>query len=200
MANVKKGTDGALADAARALEAEVERFEGIVSEGQRLEVTTEKTLQRARALLESCADCEQRMASQLQAFVAAMQGVQERQRAGMDAVGALAARVQGRIEGRNTLLERFAALGERTVAMNEPVSRVLEPEASGAQPAVMAALQQIVARTEEIVAEADLVANDAREGQWADIAREADALKQQVQSARNKVLQVQRRVAGGAPS
>ena len=200
MPNARNGTEGALAEAARALEAEVEHFESVVVEGRGLEMTTEQTLQRARSLLESCAECEQRMASQLQAFVTAMQGVQERQRRGMDAVAEIAAKVQGRIEGRNTLLDRFSALGAKAGEMTEPMSRVLAPSPSVAPPAVIAALQQIVARTDEIVAEADRVAREAREGEWADIAREADALKQQVESARNKVLQVQRRVAGEAPS
>jgi hypothetical protein len=67
-------------------------------------------------------------------------------------------------------------------------------------PQLLEALTQVIERTDEIVNEADLVAKDARAGDWSDIAKEADTLKQQVQAARNKVLQAQRKIAGSAPS
>ncbi len=199
----KKDTS-ALVSAAQALETEVKRFEDLIQEGQRLEMTSDKTLQRARGLLEGCAECEQRMAGQLQAFVTAMQEMQERQRTCMEAVVGLAERVQARVAERNALLDRFAALGAKAGEVNAPIATVLEqPEQKeGAAPseALMSALAQVVARTDEIVNEAEAVAKDARESDWVDIAREADTLKQQVQSARNKVLQAQRKIAGSAPS
>lgn len=199
--STRKEGSSTLVSSAQSLEAEVRRFEEIVAEGQRLEMTSDKTLQRARTLLESCAECEQRMASQLQAFVVAMQEMQERQRGCMEAVVGLAERVQGRVAERNALLDRFAALGVKAGEINAPIASVAEvPEDGPAPPALLAALAQVVARTEEIVGEAELVAKDARAADWIDIAREADTLKQQIQSARNKVLQAQRKIAGGAPS
>lgn len=196
-----KKAESPLVASAQALELEVGRFEEIVVEGQRLEMTSDKTLQRARLLLESCAECEQRMAGQLQAFVTAMQEMQERQRTCMEAVVALAQRVQDRVAERNVLLDRFAALGAKAGEINAPISTVMDLPSDGPPPPqLLEALTQVIDRTDEIVNEADLVAKDARAGDWSDIAKEADTLKQQVQSARNKVLQAQRKIAGSAPS
>jgi hypothetical protein len=58
----------------------------------------------------------------------------------------------------------------------------------------------VTKRTEEVIAEAEDLKRAATESSWTDLAEDADVLKQQLLSARNKILLVQRKVAASAPS
>ena len=200
MASSKK-VQGVIVKAAAALEAELERYEAHVADARRLEMSSEKGLLKAKALLEACAASEQRLREQLQGFAAAIQDAHARQRVCVDETVAAAKRIEERIHDRAALLERFGALGVRAREVDEPVQAVMQRKAEGAGDAELAvALGEVVARADSVLADAEAVATDARERGWEDIAREAAALKQQLQSARNKVLQARRDMASRAPS
>lgn len=189
-----------LAKAAAALEAELLEYEKFVSEVKRMNLDNEKAMHRAKDLLEHCAAGEHRMAERLQAFAAAMQDVQVRQQSCITEAVLAAEKIQQRIQNRSALLERFSALGDRARALNEPVAALEAKQADASAQDLLATLGEVAARTEEVVAEAEALGGDATNDQWPDIAREAGALKQQLLSARNKILLAQRDVAGRTPS
>jgi hypothetical protein len=196
-----KKAEGSLVKAASLLEAELARYEENVSDARRLEIASEKGLQKSKTVLEACAATEQRMREHLQAFAAAMQQMQERQQACVDETLATAKRIEERIHDRAALLERFGALGVRAREVDEPVQAVMQRKAEGAKDSeLVGALGEVIARTDSVLEDADAVAKDAQGRGWEDIAREAMALKQQLQSARNKVMQAQRDMAGRQPS
>jgi hypothetical protein len=118
----------------------------------------------------------------------------------MDATAEGTAKIKARFEERMALLERVAALGQSAQEINQPVAAVLEGGEDKPAAELLRSLDEVGARTEAVIAEADAVQRAAQEGDWLDIARDADTLKQQLQSARNKVLIAQRNVAGRAPS
>jgi hypothetical protein len=190
-----------LVAAAAALEAELLRWQDIVDEAERLEVTSEKQLGRAKVLLESCGECEKTLAQSLHAFVTAMQSVQDKQRACMERTIGAAKNVQERVAVRSGLLERFADLGRRAAEVNGPVGAVMEAIQKEAKPdELVGPLKEVAEKTDEVVTAAESVAKEAREAEWLDIAREADALKQQIQSVKNKVITAHRNVASRASS
>lgn len=196
----KKIVETPLAKAASALEGELLEYETFVSEVKRMSLNTEKAMHRAKDLLEHCAAGEQRMAERLQAFAAAMQGVQVRQQTCISEAVQAAEKIQQRIQKRSELLDRFSALGERARALNEPVAE-LEAKQDGANAQdLLHTLSEVATRTESVVSEAETLGADAVADDWQDIAREATTLKQQLQSARNKILVAQRDVAGRTPS
>jgi hypothetical protein len=183
------------------LEEELARFEALVGEAGTLELTSDVTLQRAKEVLEECAASERRMADELHGFVTAMQAVQARQRTCMENTVHAAEKIRERISERNSLLERFAGLGERAGEVNAPVASIMGGDVRGASPAELsAALGEVVARTDSIVADAQAVADDARTARWDDIAKEADALRGHVEAARDKVLAARRSLGGNEPS
>lgn len=196
----KKTIESPLAKAAAALEAELLEYEKFVVDVKRMTLNTEKAMHRAKDLLEHCAAGEQRMAERLQAFAAAMQDVQARQQTSIAEAVAAAERIQERIQKRSALLERFSALGERARSLNEPVAALESKEGEADAQALLKTLGEVAARTEVVVAEAESLASDATLDDWQDIAREATTLKQQLQSARNKILTAQRDVAARTPS
>lgn len=199
-APTSKKPETPLAKAASALEGELLEYEKFVAEVKRMNLNTEKSMHRAKTLLEDCAKGEQRMAERLQAFAAAMQDVQVRQQTCITEAVAAAQKIQERIQQRSALLERFSALGERARSLNEPVA-ALEAKEDGANAQdLLTTLGEVASRVEAVVAEADTLSADAVTDDWQDIAREATTLKQQLQSARNKILVAQRDVAARTPS
>lgn len=196
-----KKSEGALVKAATALENELARYEENVEGARRLEISSEKGLQKSKTILEACAATEQRMREHLQAFAAAMQDMQKRQQACVEETVAAAKRIEERIHDRAALLERFGQLGARAREVDEPVQAVMQRKAEGAkEEELLGALTEVIARTDSVLGDADAVAKDAQGRGWDDIAREATALKQQLLSARNKVMQAQRDMANRAPS
>ncbi len=189
-----------LARAAAALEGELLEYEKFVAEVKRMSLNSEKAMHRAKSLLEECAAGESRMAAKLQAFAAAVQDVQVRQQSCITEAVAAAESIQERIKNRSSLLERFSALGDRARALNEPVAALEAKEGEANAQDLLTTLSEVATRTEAVIEEADTLGADAQKDDWQDIAREAMTLKQQIQSARNKILVAQRDVAARTPS
>lgn len=194
---------GPLTLATAELEAEILHYEQTSASLDKLPLNSEKTLQRARKVLEECAAHQERLAVLLPAFAQAMQAAQARQQACMNVTAEGTQRIKTRFEERVVLLERIAALGQRAQAINEPVTAILGRDSGQGDPAAEAllrSLDEVGALTEAVIAEADELARAANASEWVDIARDAEALKQQLQTARNKVLVAARNVASRAPS
>jgi chromosome segregation ATPase len=196
-----KNEEGSLAKTAAALEQELARYEEHVAVARRLEVTSEKGLKKAKTALEACAASEQRLRELLQTFAAAMQDMQTRQQFCVRETVDAAKMVEARIHDRAALLERFGALGVRAKEVDEPVQAVMQRKAEGAKDEeLLGALGEVIARTDGVLTDAEGLAKDAGAAGWEDIAREASSLKQQLESARNKVLRAQRDMASRSPS
>jgi hypothetical protein len=193
--------EGPLTLAAMAFEAELARYEELCAETARAPLTSEKALARAKKQLEESADSQVRLSEHLKAVVVAMEGVREKQEACAQQVITAAHRVQARAEEHLALIERFSALGLRARDVNEPVATVVARKAQGApKRELLAGLREVLAQTEAIVADAEGLARDAASREWTDIARAAESLKQQVQSARNRVLLAEKSLTEQPPS
>jgi chromosome segregation ATPase len=201
MSNTDKKAGGPLTSAAGALESEIKRFEELVAELGRLGVNSEKSLGRARQLLEEVAGYEQRLGTHLREFSEAMQRSQERQERAMKQALESAERIRQRHEARSQLLDRVNALGERARDINEPMA-ALSADASDPENAqeVLSSVKEVSVRLDQVIEEAAALAAAAREADWVDIGRDADVLKQQLQAARNKLQLAERSAAARAPS
>ena len=187
--------------AASAFEEELTRYAELTAEIVRLPITSEKSLVRAKKALGETAECQMRLAKHLTGLMQAMDGARQTQQKLMTDTMDAAKQVQQRAGEFAGLMDRFGALGQRAREVNEPVAAVVARKSEGAPPAeLLAGLRDVLARLEAIIAEAEGVAGDAAKTDWQDIAREADALKQQMQSARNKLLLAEKSVASHAPS
>lgn len=197
----KSAPPSPLVAVATALETALDKYAAVVHEADTLEITSEKTIHRAKALLEACVAAEQDMAARLQAFAGAMRDVQKRQEDCARRTVEAAKKIEVRVQGRAALLERFAALGASTREVDGPVREVMTKRAEGAPPHdLLPALAEVVTRTETTLADAKAVAKDAEDLNWIDIAREAHALQQQLADVRNKILLAQKDLATRAPS
>jgi uncharacterized protein YoxC len=195
-----KTPQGPLTAAAAALEAELRRYEETVADITKLSLNSDKALQRARKILEDCAGHQERLGVLLPAFAQAMQGVQQRQQSCMDLTARGTETIKARFEERMSLLERVAALGQHAQDINGPVMQVISLGDQVAPDDLLKSLEDVGALADAVITEAESVHKAAEESDWMDIARDTDALKQQLQAARNKVMLAKRNVASRASS
>lgn len=196
---MSKKSETPLSGAASRIEEELTRFEQLLHELSR-PVSTDKALQRARAALEECSSCEERLAATLTAFAQAIQGIQTRQQNCMEILNERVGQIQARHADRSALVERLALLGVRTGEISKPIVALGETAWHTVTPELLASVSEVSTRLEGAIGEAAEICASARASDWSDLARDADALKQQLQAVRNQVVLGQRKLSSQAPS
>ncbi|MCY1046690.1 hypothetical protein OV208_35630 [Corallococcus sp. bb12-1] len=181
-----------LVSAAQALDAELLRFEALSGQLQDAPLTSEKHLERASRTLKELADLDDALRMRVGALVQAITGVRTRQQTQADAVNARAQELQQRTEVFKDLLTRYGGLGQSAADLNgrmQQFSALRQQESRTAEEdaqltAVFTSLQE---RMAEVADEAATLAGAADADHFSDIARQADSLRQQLLSARNKL-------------
>ncbi|RKG84465.1 hypothetical protein [Corallococcus terminator] len=181
-----------LVSAAQALDAELLRFEALAGQLQDAPLTSEKHLERASRTLKELADLDDALRVRVGALVQAITGVRTRQQTQADAVNARAQELQRRTEVFKDLLTRYGGLGQSAADLNgrmQQFSALRQQESRTAEEdaqltAVFNSLQE---RMAEVADEAATLAGAADADHFSDIARQADSLRQQLLSARNKL-------------
>ena len=196
-----KSTESPLVVAVRQLDADLQRFEQLSSELGRSSINSDKSLQRASHLLQACSAHEGKLAESLRGFAEAMQGVQRLQHECMEAIAAAAKRISERHAQRSKLQERLQLLGENARAVSAPVTELPATDGSGSGSShMLGPLGEVERRLEAVIAEASELCELSRQGDWADLERDTQALREQLQALRNRVLLTRRKLGSDAPS
>jgi hypothetical protein len=181
---------GPLTAAAAEFERELAHYEKIAAELSRNPVRSQKTLARTQKLLTESAECEQALGVRLRALLEAMNGARDKQQQAMEQTLAAARSLEARAVEFSQLIERVAALGTRARETSEPAMQALtESKESDQGGLLMRSLEQLSDRMQAIIKDADQIARDAETGDWPDVARDVQSLKQQVIAAHGKVVQ-----------
>jgi len=190
-----------LVAAAQAFEDELDALDALVTQLERASITSEKTLQRSGLLLEEASRAHERLGACLASLVGAINTIQQRQQVALDRVLEETRRVEGRSHELRAIMEQFAALGARARDVNGPVNAVVAQKESGAPPeALLESLGSVEQLIAGVVTDADGVVTVARAGNWPDVARDAQSLRQSMHAALNRLSLARREVAGRAPS
>jgi len=163
-----------LGAAAAALEAELHRFEQLAELAARLELKSQKNLERAVRATEDAAAAQARVADRVRDLVEQIAQARERQESQSRNLEDRAKEIQSRRELLEALLARFAALGTEAAEVNALLKqggRVADAEER---------LGRVAASAEELLRDAE------RDG-FEDAVRQADSVRQQSLSARNKL-------------
>ena len=195
--------DGAgvgLSAAADALEAEMRNFDRLTALAVRIELDSHKNLDAAADAVQQAAESHTRFGTQLGALIEAVAVARDRQQASATALNERAVQINQRRAGFEMLRERFGALGEEVRAINALAIDAAAAKSGGnATPEdVATTLDAAIVRMEAIVESARALGSDAREQGMVDLDRQADALRQKILAARNKLHQL-REAIGGAP-
>lgn len=170
-----------LVAAAEALETDIRKLEELSRSVIKIRLHNEKSITRAaRELREALAQPE-RLAEDLQQLAAAMGHMQERQRRALEPLAERAAEIEQRAAKISDYMQRFAALG----AEAGEATQLLQTASRNGDPG--AVFSDVEGRLARITDKARALAEEARSDDLADVAREADALKQSVGALRGKL-------------
>jgi hypothetical protein len=182
-----------LGAAAAALEGELLRFEELGEIARRVPLNSEKNLDRAARATQEAAEAQERVAAAVNALIQAITVARQRQEGHAVAILERAKEIQARTIEFHELLKRFGELGEEAKTIHALVQEAaaLKKDDGSVSLEALGRLEQVSERMATIVATAQDVTKDAKARGIEDIERQADALRQQVQSARNKLLLLQ---------
>jgi chromosome segregation ATPase len=187
-----------LVRAAEALDLELKRFEDASESLEHLSLTSEKALQKAAKHLKEIVETEDRLGASVQALLAALNAARERQQKQAGAAQKYAQALQDRTAAFQRLLERYAALGSAAGEINELMQALGGSNGSSLgkpAPDAYEKIDRADERLEQISKDADTLARQAQAEEFAELARHADSLKQQLVTARGKLNLIRRRLA-----
>jgi uncharacterized protein YoxC len=188
----KRDKSSELVAAAEALESQLTRFESLAEQFRKAPLNSEKSLERASKLLRDVAEQDQQLNASVSALVAAVTATRDRQQTQAESVNARAQELQLRAETFKTLLERYGALGQSAAELNQRMQefaalRTKNQETGGQNTELIGILDALNERMGQVADEAQAVTGLAEEQDFTDIGRQADSLRQQLLSARNKL-------------
>lgn len=190
-----------LVAAASAVDEELREYDQLAHDAKRVELDSEKGLTRAARILENATTKQPQIQQKLRALVAEIEAAQGRQQASLDSLVEVSRALAARAAEFEGLLGRFVTLGESAKAINQLTGELSARKNGGAPDSeLLEGLRALESRIETVIVDAEGLAKDAEENGWPDIARQADAIRQQVASAKNKLALAHRAVSERAPS
>jgi hypothetical protein len=183
-----------LAAAAEGLDAELCRYEALAAGIQRERLDSEKNLRRAARVLSDLETSEARLGEHIQVLVAAIATARERQEKQSRAVQARAEEIRRRTESLTQLLARWGALGEAAGEVNRLLRQVAATaQETGAGERIDAvALREVDDRLGRLAEHSGDLARAAQAEELVDLGRQAESLRLQLLSARNKFRLLER--------
>ena len=194
-----KPAESPLLAAARQLDDDLRRFQTLSQELSHGPINSEKTLRRAAQLLEACSAHESKVVESLSAFGRVIQDVQQIQHECMEAVGQGTARIAARHAERLALQSRVAQLSAGARAASAPMAELPELDANISSQ-LLTPLGEVERRLGLVIDEAAEVSALAQQGDWSDLLRDTQSLREQLQSLRNRILLMRRKLGSAAPS
>jgi hypothetical protein len=189
-----------LVAAAATLDAELRGFDELAQEANRCVLTTEKGLTRATRALTQCVDQRGRIEEKLQSLLSEIDASRRRQQESADILVEVARNLEARGKERDELISRFGTLGESAARINLLALELGDLREQHGEQRVLEHLTDIQTQIAHIVSEARSLVESAERGGWAEIARQIDAVRQQMQASANKLAIAHRNVASRAPS
>ena len=197
----KPNTASSLVAAASAIDEELREYDQLAREAKRIELDSEKSLGRAASILEDATTRQPRIQQKLRALVSEIEAEQGRQQASLDTLVEVSRSLSARATEFEGLLGRFVTLGESAKAIHQLTGELSERKKGGATDGeLLEGLRALETRIETVITDAEGLARDAEQNSWPDVAHQANAIRQQVASAKNKLALAHRTVSERAPS
>jgi chromosome segregation ATPase len=190
-----------LVAAAMALDDELRAFDEIARQASEQRINSQKTLSRTAAVLNESVEARARIEAGVRRLVTEIGGAQERQQRSVQTLVDVAAELERRTKDREALLARFAGLGTSASRVNTMAAELATKRQDGAtETEVLELLREIQAQMTGVATEADALTEAAEKDGWPEIARQADAVRQQVNAVKSKLAAAHRSISAGAPS
>jgi hypothetical protein len=181
-----------LSRCAEVVERELRRLEELSRSARNIALSSEKNLARAARGLQQALEQQEHLARELRALGQAMHGMQARQEAAMLPLQARALELQSRMAQHTEHMQRFGALGSKAREVLDVLVGISTSgaDAPGAQGAAL--LLDVDERVRNLVDEIRSMTEAAKADEFPEIAREAHALQQRLQAARDRLSELVR--------
>jgi DNA repair exonuclease SbcCD ATPase subunit len=185
----KRPPPSPLLAAAEALEEELRRLASLAREAQRLPLDSQRNLERTKDKLAELSDVDDRLRPLVAGLMSAVKQLVDDQQAQTAALTARAEELRRRSQVFHELMVRYAELGKASQELNA----LMQAFAGGARPGAGSAagespsLAEVRASIAQLIESAAQAAQAAEREGFEDIARQAQSLRQQLLSARNKL-------------
>jgi uncharacterized protein YeeX (DUF496 family) len=184
-----------LLKAVQALDEELERFEQLALSAERVPLTSERNIEKAAKSINDAADSQKRVGAHIAALIDAITTARQLHDATAEKVIARRDELEKRADLYNTQLARFAKLGKEATEISTFVRQLGEMKDKPPTAETVKNLDDVVARMEQVVAGATELAKEAQAQDMEELERQCDSLRQQVQSALNKVSLLRGKIA-----
>jgi hypothetical protein len=171
----KDAKPNALAEAALALDRELRRYEELSETAVKMKLNTEKNVERATEALARAAESQDRIHADVQALVAAVASAREKQETDAQMLIARAREIAARRGQFAELMQRMGGLGQ----LAKEVQELLKGGVSD--------FDEVDRRMEAVAKSAAEIERAASEQEMDDLQRQAESVRAQVISARNKL-------------
>jgi hypothetical protein len=179
-----------LADAARAAQEELERFEALVASVCKIDLNSEKSILRAAKALGDAVAVQARIAEVLAPLARAFSQAQQRELSAAEDLQACAVRIHERTELIQALMQGVRAVGSDAMEVASLIKAATGPESGGGSqgPEFESRVAEALGRMDAVVERARNLHRSAREAGIDDVARQAQSLEQQLAAARSKLV------------
>jgi hypothetical protein len=197
----KASSSSPLVAAAALLDQQLREYDDLASEAKKIQLDDEKALGRVARVLESSTTRQPAIQEALRTLVSEIDAARLRQQQSLDTLVEVSRALEARAFQFDALMKRFAALGESAHTVNQLTTEISAQQGEGVpESKVLDGLRELEQHMGRVVEGAEDLARDAEQNGWTELARQADAVRQQVRAAKNKLSLAQRTVAARAPS
>jgi DNA repair exonuclease SbcCD ATPase subunit len=169
-----------------ALETELDRFERLGREAVDGALDSQKSLERARRLLDRLAEAETSLNTCAGELAQELGAIRDRQQTASDAVTGWARGLQARIDAFTTLQQRFGVLGTAAASIQDALQRAVGDPA---------AIAEVRRQVDDAATQAAALAGDARAAGFRDLERDAEARESQLRTSSRKLGEIVTRLA-----
>ena len=176
---------------ATALEEELREFERLMHSLENASLKSQRDLARSADLLRELVATEDRLGGALGQLAQAIGRARERQETQAAAVRARAQAIEARSTTLQALLTKYAALGQEASSLNVLLAESAETGEFGSTvPGVLPGVQE---RITQVIDNASELIETAKRDDFADVAREADSLRQALITLKGSVNIIEKR-------
>jgi hypothetical protein len=185
------GSAGGVGPAGAALDEAIRRYEEAVSAAAKIPLNSQKNLERAGESLREAAALQELVGERLRGLADAIARTSQRQVDAAEQLQLRAQEIQARSSATSGLLERFDQLGKDAREINALVIAAMPDKGEGSGPErikqTVEKLEAVEVQMGGIVERAAELGHAAENAGLVDLAKQADALRQQMLASRNKV-------------
>jgi chromosome segregation ATPase len=174
-----------LVAAAMTLDEHLRAFDALVGNTERVQLNSQRNIEKAAHTATEAAQGQQQLGTLIQVFLQALNEARDHHQQSASALARRGEEIGRRGVELNALRERMAAIAVEGTGISEAVKRVSGDPAQRA--AMLPELGEIEKRMTACVEKATQLHDDCKAAGFSDVTADADSIRQQLQSARNKV-------------